>query len=114
MIDTSFISTLKDYETETINGITVHYFDQIAEFEIGENTIRIKWYRDSCNSHYSVTNANPYCYFTIRTHVGPDRFTRDDMKRFARAMIDRSKMILDSIRFEAEQRKTHWNGAIID
>lgn len=113
MINTSFISTLDDYETEIINGITVHYFDHLAEFELKENIIQVGFERNG-NGHYFVRNKNPYLFFTIFQYVGPDFFSREDMKAFCRDMIGRSKMILACIKFESEQRKKHWKTDVIN
>ena len=111
MINTSFISTIEDYETETYLGITVHYFDVCAEFEICGRVFQVGHevgIMKNENSHYVVkSSACRPCMFRTY-HAAPDKYTREDMRRFCRSIIENKTMFLDWIRFEESNRKHTW------
>ena len=115
MIDTSYISTLEDYEVKDVHGIQVHFVGQFAIFETYHAGMRIQLrieYQEKTeheNAHFAVYTSNMDICMVVTKNVAPDFFRRKALHDYAWIILDSLDMVTRLINIERTQRINSWN-----
>lgn len=115
MIDTSFISTLEDYEVKDVHGINVHFVCTFAIFEADIDgmhiQLRIEYHEKTknTNAHFVVYTSNMDICMIVTQNVAPDVFSRKALQDYTWLIIDSLPMVKHLISIERIQRISSWN-----